>query len=141
MAPGAPYQQLCDEIAAGLASFVDADSGEPVVAEIGRRDDLFGAGDRRDHLPDLVVRWSERPAAAHRQISSPRHGRIAWPSPGHVASGRAGNHRPTGFLLAAGDGIAAGRSIENGHILDLAPTVHALLDLPVPAAMRGRPLL
>jgi hypothetical protein len=88
-----------------------------------------------------VVRWSRRPAADHRQISSPRHGTIVWPSPGHVVSGRAGNHQPTGFLLAAGDGIAAGQSIENGHILDLAPTVHALLDLPVPPAMRGRPLL
>ncbi|MEM7212888.1 MAG: alkaline phosphatase family protein [Pseudomonadota bacterium] len=138
--PGEPYEQLCAEITEGLLSFTDDDTGERVVEQVGRSAELFDAGACHDRLPDLVIRWSPRPAAKHRQISSPRHGAIAWPNPGRVASCRAGNHWPTGFLFGAGGDIPAGSSIEKAHILDLAPTVHALLNLPVPTQMRGRPL-
>jgi bisphosphoglycerate-independent phosphoglycerate mutase (AlkP superfamily) len=43
------------------------------------------------------------------------------------------------MLIAAGPGIKPGRT-ENGHILDLAPTILALLNQPVPAGMEGKPL-
>jgi hypothetical protein len=36
--------------------------------------------------------------------------------------------------------VPPGGAIAQGHILDLAPTVYALLDRPVPPGMHGRPL-
>ena len=141
VAPGDEYEHLLTEIADGLQSFIDEDTGEPVVAEIGRRDEIFPEGQRRDLLPDLIVRWSSRPAAGHRRLMSPKHGALAWPTPGHVPSGRSGHHRSTGFLFAAGDRVAGRSRIGDGHILDLAPTVFSLLDLDVPGVMPGHSLL
>jgi predicted AlkP superfamily phosphohydrolase/phosphomutase len=137
--PGDEAAALRQRIEDGLRTFVDADSGEPLVHEIARAEMIFADGPMRSHLPDLIVFWSNRPASEHRRIVSPRHGSIDWPTPGHHPQGRSGNHRPTGFLIAAGGPVPPGASIE-GHVLDLAPTVHALLGQPVPPEMHGRAL-
>jgi predicted AlkP superfamily phosphohydrolase/phosphomutase len=137
---GAPFDRLCREIADGLTSFVDADSGLPVVAEVARTDQVLPAGARSDALPDLVVRWSDAPAATHRALRSPALGTIAWPTPGRHPDGRSGNHRPEGFLIAAGPELPQGSEAPAGHILDLAPSIRALLGLPPDPAMRGRSL-
>jgi predicted AlkP superfamily phosphohydrolase/phosphomutase len=128
--PGAEYDRLCDEIIEGLTSFVDADSGEPVVAEVVRSDRLYAGGARCADLPDLMVRWSSAPASEHRTLRSPRHGSLDWSTPGRHPDGRSGNHRAEGFLLAKGEGVGAGAAIEGSHIVDLAPTVFGLLGLP-----------
>jgi len=140
VAPGPECEALCRRIDDGLRSFVDQDTGEPVVEAIARGDELFGDGRRRADLPDLIVRWTPTAAARHRRIVSPEFGAIDWPTPGRHVQGRSGNHRSTGFLFAAGSGVPPGASIAGGDVLDLAPTAYALLDLPVPATLRGRPL-
>jgi predicted AlkP superfamily phosphohydrolase/phosphomutase len=139
--PGYEYEQLCAQIEQGLNTFVDQDTGEPVVDGIARIDDLYPVGRMRRYLPDLMIRWSPRPAAEHRCIVSPRYGAIRWPTPGHHPQGRSGNHWPDGFLMAAGANIAPGTSIEQAHVLDLAPTAYDLLGLPVPAHFQGQSLL
>ena len=137
---GEAVERLCARIEAGLKSFADADTGRPVVAEIARRERLFANGARADCLPDLVVQWSREPACRHRALTSPRHGTVPWPTPGFNADGRSGNHRPQGWLLAAGPQVTAGASLEGGHILDVAPTICALLGVPPLPDMRGRVL-
>jgi predicted AlkP superfamily phosphohydrolase/phosphomutase len=135
--PGEEHDRLTAEITVGLQSFVDADSGEPVVRQIRRAADLYSAGARRDLLPDLIVQWSFTPVAAQRRIVSPTFGAIDLPLPGKNACGRSGNHRPQGFLVASGPGIEPG-SIDGGHIMDLAPTAYSLLGQIPPEWMRGR---
>lgn len=137
---GEDYERLCAEIAEGISTFVDADTGEPIVESVIRSDYLFTQGSRRDLLPDLIVRWVSSRAADHRAIISPRYGSIPWPTPGRNPDGRSGNHRPEGFLLAAGSGIRSGSRVENGHILDLAPTIYALLGVSNPTEMCGNVL-
>jgi hypothetical protein len=78
--------------------------------------------------------------ADQRAIVSPRLGTIDMPSPGTNPTGRSGNHRPEGFVIAVGAGFTPGASIEGGHILDLAPTVRAAFGLPAPDGMRGNAL-
>jgi predicted AlkP superfamily phosphohydrolase/phosphomutase len=138
--PGAEYEALCSEIIAGLCSFVDQDTGEPVVDEIARVNELYPTGRMRAHLPDLMIRWSPRPAAEHRRIVSTRYGSLAWPTPGYHPQGRSGNHWPDGFLFAAGPRLPPGTTIERAHILDLAPTVYEFLGVPVPKTMQGHSL-
>jgi predicted AlkP superfamily phosphohydrolase/phosphomutase len=140
VAPGEEYDRLCAEIAEGLATFVDGDSGAPVVGEVVRADRLYEGGARRELLPDLIVQWARTRRATERSIQSPRYGTIELPAPGKNADGRGGNHRPHGFLLAAGPGVAAGH-LGEAHIMDLAPTVYALLGMAPPAEMRGRVVL
>ena len=71
---------------------------------------------------------------------SERFGRIAWPTPGRNPDGRAGNHRGTGFLIAAGGGLPAAGDLDPADIRDLAPTACALLGAPPPWPMEGRRL-
>ena len=138
--PGEEFERLCAEIAAGLKTFVDEDSGTPVVEDIARLTELYPTGDMRKHLPDLMIRWSAEPAAKHRRIVSRLYGAIDWPTPGHHPQGRSGNHWPDGFMLACGEDIAPGSILENPHILDLAPTVYELMGVDPPAHMQGRSL-
>lgn len=129
VSPGAEYDRLCDQVTEGLATFVDADSGEQVVEEVVRSDRLFPDGAKLADLPDLIVRWSATPASAHRAVVSPTYGSIDWPTPGGHPDGRSGNHRPQGFVLAGGEGVGQGATLGGAHIVDLAPTVFSLLDL------------
>lgn len=138
--PGAEYDALLAEITEGLLTFTDEETGQPVVAEVDRADRVFPDGQKRHLLPDLIIRWSPQPAASHRRISSPRHGSISWPTPGHNPQGHCGNHGPLGLLFAKGERIPPGASLSDGHILDLAPTVYSLLDLEVPDTFKGRAL-
>jgi predicted AlkP superfamily phosphohydrolase/phosphomutase len=128
--PGAPFDRLGRDIAQGLESFVDADTGEPLVSVVARTDQVLPSGAQGDALPDLVVRWSDTPAARHRALHSPRFGTIDWPTPGRNPDGRSGNHRFQGFFLARGPGFPEGALLPEGDIVDLAPTILALLGLP-----------
>jgi hypothetical protein len=128
--PGAKPSACGARIAEGVRSFCDADTGEPLVADVVRGKDVFPAGGRRDLLPDLVVLWADRPAFRHRAIRSDGLGTIRWPTPGRNPDGRAGSHRGEGFLLAAGAGVDANADAGSADIRDLAPTVCALLGVP-----------
>jgi len=79
-------------------------------------------------LPDLIVRWSEA-AATHRAIESPQYGLVPWPTPGAHPTGRSGNHRDGGFMIAAGGGFESGGVITGASTLDLRPAVYSLLGI------------
>ena len=49
-------------------------------------------------------------------------------------------HGPDGVLLMHGPGIRRGHRLESSHVLDVFPTVLALLGLPVPEDAEGRVL-
>lgn len=137
--PAAESDPLCDRIAEGLLSFRDAATREPIVRAVERSDRLFPDGDRRDRLPDLVVRWSDSPAAAHTAVESPAFGRIPWQTPGRVPNGRSGNHRGEGFVIARGPGIPVGQQLAPGaDVLDLAPTVIHLLGSRAEVPLAGK---
>jgi predicted AlkP superfamily phosphohydrolase/phosphomutase len=139
--PQQRYGLLCEQIAAGLRTFKDADTGESLVSEIGFADVIFGGGPMRKYLPDIIVRWSPTAAASHRTIVSESFGSIAWPTPGRHPLGRSGNHHRRGFLIAAGGPFVSNRLLDDAHVLDLAPTVLDLLGVQRPASFQGRSLL
>jgi predicted AlkP superfamily phosphohydrolase/phosphomutase len=114
------------------------DTGEPLVVDVVRPA-RFLKGPMQDLLPDLLVTWSKTPASRHRIVGSPRYGSIPWPTPGSNPEGRSGNHTGEGLVIAAGKHIKS-RNIKEAHILDLAPTILALLGQPVPSQMQGRAL-
>jgi predicted AlkP superfamily phosphohydrolase/phosphomutase len=138
--PGEAYQELCGRIEDGLRTFVDEDTGEAIVDRVGYLDDIYPAGSMRKHLPDLMVHWVNSSASRHRRVVSPRYGAIAWPTPGSHPQGRSGNHLPDGFLFARSGSIAAGSTVADADILDLAPSIYKMLKLPVPASFHGQPL-
>ena len=138
--PGEEYDLLCAKIAEGLGTFVDAETNQPIVESVKQRDQIFPPGPRANDLPDLLVRWDTSSSPNHRAIVSSRWGSISWPAQGRHPSGRSGNHRPEGFLLAVGDRFKPDSRIKNAHIVQLAPTVYSMLSISKPAAMDGNVL-
>lgn len=132
------YDALCEKISKGLKSFKDADTGEPIVSDVFRASQIL-EGEKQDLLPDLIVQWANSPAAQHCAITSPEYGTVRWPTPGHNPEGRSGNHLMEGFFIMTGPGVKSGK-INPVNILDLAPTILALLGQPVPVDMEGKPL-
>jgi Flp pilus assembly protein TadD len=63
------------------------------------------------------------------------------PDPSVAEPGPAEWHRPYGVFVAAGPGIRAGASVHGASLIDIAPTVLALLGLPAAADMPGRVLV
>jgi len=49
-----------------------------------------------------------------------------------------GTHRPEGIFIGCGPSFAAAGKVEALDLLDIAPLVLTLLDLPVPADLEGR---
>lgn len=139
--PGDAVDALRRRIEAGLRSFIDERTGESVVETVALTRELFPEGARLDALPDLLVRWSAEPVAETRRLRSPEFGVIDWPTPGRNVTGRSGNHRGAGFVIGAGPGFAPAQSLTDADILDLAPTVCALLGHAPPAEMKGRALV
>ena len=135
------YTALCERIADGLRTFRDADSGESLVGEIGFGERIFSDGPMREYLPDLIVCWQASSAATHRRLVSDRYGSIDWPTPGRQPLGRSGNHRRTGFLIAAGGEFETTTLPQDASIIDLAPTALDVLRVPVPASFCGKSML
>ncbi|RIK56267.1 hypothetical protein DCC62_30570, partial [candidate division KSB1 bacterium] len=51
-----------------------------------------------------------------------------------------GDHHPEGVFIAAGPGIRRGYALQNASVLDVTPTLLALMDLPIGQDMDGRVL-
>ena len=137
VAPGDEYERLRDELRERLLGLRSRD-GEPIVAAVHRREDLF-AGPELDKVPDLVVEFrdyawlgkgnlTERTATFEDAISIRAHPDQRY----------AGGHRQEGIFVLAGPDARAGAELAGAGIADVAPTVMYLLGEAVPASFEGR---
>lgn len=138
VAPGNEYADVIGELEDAFASFRDLESDQPIASAIDRIDDLVGAdAPRRRYLPDLCVRWADRGAMAGVGVGSPNYGDLRWERGTRLASGRSGNHMPDGWLIAAGEGIAPGATLDTHETIDLTPTLFTWLAQPTPPRFEG----
>ena len=107
---GKEYDNLCLHLIEGLKTFIDSETGEPVIESIKRKDELFKKGKGYNNLPDLLVKWKHKPVAGYRKIFSQQFGEIEFKTPGKNPDGRSGNHRPEGFVIAIGKNYTANPS-------------------------------
>jgi predicted AlkP superfamily phosphohydrolase/phosphomutase len=134
VAPGAEYEAACRDLAAALLELTEPNTGARAVRDVLIIDQVF-PGPRRAYLPDLVVLWD--PAMPITALASDRIGTVTGASP----DPRPGTHAGPGFVLMRGPGLPAGRTIQDAHIFDLAPTILHRLGVEAPAHMTGRPLI
>jgi predicted AlkP superfamily phosphohydrolase/phosphomutase len=129
---GGEAEAFCSWLSQELLALARVGDGAPVIKRVLRTADLY-RGERLDDLPDLLVEWDRsRPITA---IESPRTGRIE----GRFGGTRTGDHREAGSWVAAGPGIAPGRVAEAVSVVDFAPTLGALLGVPLPG-LDGMPI-
>jgi hypothetical protein len=129
----ADYDALCDDLSTKLFALREPRTGIPMVSRVVRTRENPLDRDPKLPDPDLMVVWQDEYATD--VIDSPEYGRIG-PFPPY----RAGSHRSEGFLLATGPGIPQSASLSEGHVLDLAPTILALMGAPIPEHLEGKPL-
>jgi predicted AlkP superfamily phosphohydrolase/phosphomutase len=83
--------------------------------------------------PDLIVHFGD---LAWRSVGSLGHGGI------HTSENDTGpddaNHAQHGVFVAYDPRQSIGREVHDLHIMDVAPTVLDILDVPIPADMQGR---
>lgn len=116
--------RLRQRLARLLLRLKDSRTGDPAVAEI-----VVPEGSAEAGGPDLVARWSDRPIDT---VDCAEHGRI-----GPLPFRQSGGHRSRGFFAIAGSGIAP-RELPAGHLVDIAPTILALMGLTPPNHLEGR---
>lgn len=133
----AEVDPLLDRIVSGLLDFRDED-GQPAVAGVDRVATTFGEGRYADRLPDLVVRFSDRPSTRSRGVRSERFGVVRRHG---AASGRSGNHTEGDAWALVVPGTSRLREPSRPpRLVDVAATAATLSDRPVDG-LAGEPLL
>lgn len=133
---GAEAQAFEDELIRELLAITDERTGRPLVRTVLRTRALY-AGAALDALPDLLVEWSDEVATGSRSVGTGAGATVRARSPrigvveGTNGYCRTGEHRPEGFIVAAGPGIEPGPLDADISVMDLAPTFATELGVPL----------
>ena len=130
--PGSEYDAVCDQIRRDLLTLVNVDTGEPVVRAVERTEDHYSRA-TVDELPDLIIEWNHN--APIETVWSPKTGIVHAP----YTHWRTGDHRPDGYLFAAGPNIQYRADLGEIFIGDLGPTICAMLGHEL-KGVDGRPV-
>jgi predicted AlkP superfamily phosphohydrolase/phosphomutase len=129
-------EELLQAIADGLTSFRDPD-GAPSIAEVTRMSELAEHHPYADRLPDLVVSWSDRPAAGVDRVSSPSFGEVERYG---VGSGRSGNHTDDAWAILLPGASTVRELGRPPRLTDIAATACGLLGADA-TGLSGSPVL
>ncbi len=129
--PGETYEAVREEIIARLKELRDPQTGEAVVQEIYRREEIY-SGKNLEEASDIVFiptrmeyfGFGEYEFGSNQVIEQMRRG-------------ISGTHRPNGMFLLWGPPVKKGAWHDNAQIIDLAPTILHLLGESVPSNMDG----
>jgi predicted AlkP superfamily phosphohydrolase/phosphomutase len=134
---GAEYDDLLSGLCAELDALRNPRNGVRAAEHVARTDELY-RGSRMQDLPDALITWN--PAARlGDSVTAPAFGAVEKQAGFEVSPFYTGNHRPNAFVAACGPALRSGAALQGGHILDIAPTVLAMLGVDVPAHFEGRP--
>ncbi len=131
--PGREYEETREEIIDLARQFSDPRTGEPLIGEIVKREDVY-RGPYLDRAPDLILR--------------PRDERNIFFGLADFGSNitvdtvyrYSGMHRDYGLLIMSGKMVKPGAAIKGAAIEDLASTILYAMGSPIPEDMDGRPL-
>jgi predicted AlkP superfamily phosphohydrolase/phosphomutase len=121
------YASLRQELIDGLRSYLDPETGEPVVQRIWTREEAFD-GEHLTAAPDLTLELRDGGFVSILPSSTVLMRRVE----------PTGTHHPDGIFVAGGPGIRRDVTVPPLSILDVAPTVLHALGLPVPEDLEGR---
>lgn len=139
----ADYAELMDFIITKLRELKDSRTGQPVIARVFRREEIFH-GPFAGEGADLIIDWWSEDSQLGTEPSFPED--IDKPPlvvREHKPSGKSewgGTHRLHGILVASGPVFNRGVGTENARLIDLAPTLLHLFGVPVPEDMDGKVL-
>jgi predicted AlkP superfamily phosphohydrolase/phosphomutase len=128
------YHAVLDELSEKLKA-LPGEKGQPLDTETFKRVDLH-SGPYSKYGPDLFIYFDQ----CRYNISE----MMGYDSLYSYDTGKGaddGGHGRTGFFAMAGPGIPAIGELNGMTLLDIAPTILSLMELPVPEDMEGQSLL
>lgn len=131
--PGAEYEAVRREVVEALQELRYPETGQPLVDAVIPGDEVVH-GPYASRSPDLHLVLDGYRAIAFPLFATDN--RIVT----RQIRGDSGSHRRHGVLIAWGNGIRPGETVEEAHIMDLTPTILHLMGLSVPDDMDGRVL-
>ncbi len=135
------YPEACAVIERIFLGLRDRDTGRCIAQKVVH---AFAqappSASYRDLMPDLIVQWQEPAATASRELYCDAAPSFRFTVPRRLPSGRSGNHTGHGWFVARGPGVARGQRLDGYDILDLAPTVLAVLGADRRTEFQGRPM-
>lgn len=132
VAPGDEYERIRDQVLEGLRELRHPEGGRPLLTMACRREELF-EGPHIDEAPDIVYTLEDGACTVDLRLEGPLFERASWRS-------GTGMHRFGGVLMASGPSIQKGSVLPDVEIIDIAPTILELLQVPPPEHMDGRPV-
>ncbi|MDY6973438.1 MAG: alkaline phosphatase family protein [Thermodesulfobacteriota bacterium] len=126
--PGIEYENLRDDIMDALRTLRAPTDGRQLVSHLYRKEELY-QGPHKDNAPDIVFFLSDGEYLADVRLTEHLWEEVSW------TTGR-GTHRKEGLFIAYGHGVRKGTRVD-ANIVDLAPTVLFLLDIPISQDIDG----
>ena len=120
---GAEYDRYCEMLTRDLLEVINAETGEPLVAEVIKTHDHYD-GEFVERLPDILVTWNR--SAPINAATSDKIGSVDNQG---IFTTRSGDHNPVGYFFATGQGWEPLNLNKIVSVLDFAPTVATLLGL------------
>jgi predicted AlkP superfamily phosphohydrolase/phosphomutase len=133
VSPGDDYERVLRRLEDELRAMRAPETNEPVIAEIWRGSDLF-KGKYVDRAPDLFffTRDMKYKAMGLTDFGSNRVFDELYGTHAH--------HRMNGLFILRGPGVRQGEQIQGARLIDLAPTIYALMGVPIPRDLDGQVL-
>jgi predicted AlkP superfamily phosphohydrolase/phosphomutase len=129
--PGSEYEKLRDYIISEAKKMMDPVSGEPIVDEVVKREELY-SGPYVEQFPDVILMLKPKYIAA---------GSLAGRSLTESTSpSRPGEHRQDGIFVTTGASVVSLADLPELALVDVPPTILYLMGLPVPSNFDGRVL-
>ena len=124
------YEKIRDEIIEKLKTLKDPKTGKPIIKEVFKREEIYKGNYVKDS-PDIV------------NLLIDGYKADLFRTKGQIFSDEGiatGNHSFYGFFAITGKGIKKVKHDKIYNIMDLAPTILHLLDVPIPQEIDGKVL-
>jgi predicted AlkP superfamily phosphohydrolase/phosphomutase len=133
---GAEFDEIVQRLRHEFGQLVNPLNGQQAVADVLSVDTTCPGPLRRD-LPDVVAKWNME-ARVGADLDSPSFGRLHGCGGHEVPPFYTGNHRNVAFAAMRGPSLPENIYKEEGHIIDVAPTLLSLLGVDPPPHFEGR---
>jgi predicted AlkP superfamily phosphohydrolase/phosphomutase len=136
--PGAEYERVIQFIIERLYDLKDPVTKKQFINHVYRREEIYH-GPYLNHAPDLTLSWWDGspflgkpsfPMNSNRDVIGYEEGR-------HREGEWSGLHSLEGILVLQGKYFKNGKMLGHSEIIDIAPTLLHLLNLPIPEDMDG----
>ncbi|MFW6082579.1 MAG: alkaline phosphatase family protein [Chloroflexota bacterium] len=132
--PGSDYEKIRQDIIDRLQELRDPETGEHVIQEIYRREEIYW-GDRLEQAADVLFVPTRMEYFGFGEYEFGSNQILE-----RMKRGISGTHRMNGTLVMHGTPVKPGMEVKDACLYDLAPTILHLMGEPIPSDMDGQVL-